>query len=172
MLLLPPAQVLAEHEADHRYEVRGYVLDAGENPIAGREIVVFADGAPLGRSTTDSSGYYALQLHLHNEDRRRMLNLRAGAARAEIRVDFDPDDRHTTRVHHASFIGDRLVEEELTRWRTPAWLYPLAGFIVIGFALVLLERRRKRRLRHKLFGKPDARGAGSQRGKKKRRRKH
>ena len=171
-LLLPFADALAEHEADHRYEVRGYVLDAGENAIAGRAVSVSADGGLLAQGTTDSYGYYSLHLHLHNEDRGRLLSLRAGPDRAEIRVDFDPEDRQTTRVHDASFVGGRLVEKDLGRWRTPPWIYPLAGFVVLGIILVLLERRRKRKLRQQQFGKAPAPASGGRRGKKKRRGKH
>jgi len=164
--LLLPANALAEHEADHRYEVHGYVLDANEKPVPGREVAVFADGGLLANGSTDSDGYYALHLHLHNEDRGRLLNLRAGPDHAEIRVTFDPEDHHTARVHVANLVGGKLVEKELGRWRTPPWIYPLAGFVVLGFLLVTLERRRKRKLRQKHPHAPASRG---QRGKKKRR---
>lgn len=168
--LLPLANATAEHEADHRYNVRGYLLDANDNAIAGREVAIFADGEVLASGKTDSSGYYSLHLHLHNEDRGRRLSLNAGAQQAEIRVDFDPEDTHTARVHDANLVGGRLIEEELQRWRTPPWIYPLAGFIVLGFVLVTLERRRKRKLRRKQFG--DSAAAQGRRGKKKRRKQH
>lgn len=168
--LLLPVSAIAEHEADHRYEVHGYVLDDNENPVPGREVAIFADGGMLARGTTDSDGYYSLHLHLHNQDRGRRLNLHAGPDRAEIRVRFDPEDNHTARVHAANLVGGRLVEKELNRWRTPPWIYPLAGFIVLGFVLVTLERRRKRKLRTKHPGNVPA--SGSRRRKKNRRRSH
>jgi len=168
--LLLPVIALAEHEADHRYNVRGYILDENEKPIAGREVAIFADGGLLASGKTDSDGYYSLHLHLHNEDRGRLLSLKAGGQRAEIRVDFDPDDNHTAREHDANLVGGKLIEKALNRWRTPAWVYPLAGFIVLGFVLVTLERRRKRKLRAKLSGNAPA--SGSRRRKKNRRRSH
>lgn len=168
--LLLPVSGLAEHEADHRYEVHGFVLDANDKPVPGREITIFSDGSLLATGTTDSAGYYSLHLHLHNDDRGRLLNLHAGPDRAEIRVTFDPEDHHTARIHVANLVGGKLVEKELGRWRTPPWIYPLAGFVVLGFVLVALERRRKRKLRKKqLAGTPASHG---QRGKKKRRKKH
>jgi len=167
--LLPLADAMAEHEADHRYQVHGYVLDDNDNAIPGREVAIFADGQVLARGRTDSYGYYSLHLHLHNEDRGRLLSLRAGPDRAEIRVAFDPTDNHTARVHAVNLVGGRLVEKQLNRWRTPPWIYPLAGFILLGILLVMLERRRKRRLRQKQFG---AIAASQGQGKKKRRRKH
>ena len=168
--LLPLANATAEHEADHRYSVRGYILDENEQAIAGREVKIFADGSMLASGKTDSSGYYSLHLHLHNEDRGRRLSLNAGGQRAEIRVDFDPQDTQTARVHDANLIGGKLVEKELSRWRTPPWIYPLAGFVVLGFVLVTLERRRKRKLRKKQFA--DTSASRGQHGKKKRRKKH
>jgi hypothetical protein len=165
--LLPLANAMAEHEADHRYQVQGFVLDGNDDAIAGRVVAISAGGELLARGTTDSFGYYSLHLHLHDEDRGRLLNLRAGPDAVAIRVAFDPEDKHTARVHTANLVGGKLVETELRRWRTPAWIYPLAGFILLGFILVVLERRRKRKLRQKHFSHPAA--PRGQRGKKKRR---
>jgi hypothetical protein len=165
--LLLPLNSIAEHEADHRYNVRGYILDANERAIADREVVISADGNLLASGKTDSYGYYSLHLHLHNEDRGRLLSLKAGPQRAEIRVDFDPQDRQTARVHDASLVGGSLIEKPLDRWRIPLWIYPLAGFVVLGFVLVALERRRKHKLRSKHLAKaPPSR---SRHGRKKRR---
>ena len=168
--LLLPVKAIAEHEADHRYNVRGYIVDEHDKAVSGREVTIFADGNMLASGKTDGNGYYSLHLHLHNEDRGRLLSLQAGDQRAEIRVDFDPQDNHTARVHEANLVGGKLVEEALHRWRTPPWIYPLAGFIVLGFVLVTLERRRKRKLRQKQFG-AGAASRGRQ-GKQKRRKKH
>ena len=55
--LLPLANATAEHEADHRYNVRGYIVDADDNAIAGRKVTIFADGEMLASGKTDSSGY-------------------------------------------------------------------------------------------------------------------
>ena len=170
--LLLTGEARAEHEADHRYQVRGYVLDENEDAIRGREVIVSADGSVLARGKTDAAGYYSLSLHLHNEDRGRRLQLRAGPHTAEIRVTLDPEDRQTTRIHEASLVGGKLVEKKLTRWRTPPWLYALAGFVLLGFILVVLERRRKRSLRKKLQARGGESSSGGQHRKRKRRRKH
>lgn len=167
--LLLSINAIAEHEADHRYNVRGYILDENERAIADREVNIFADANLLASGRTDSDGYYSLHLHLHNEDRGRVLSLNAGAQRAEIRVDFDPEDKHTARVHDASLVGGKLTETALNRWRTPPWIYPLAGFIVLGFVLVALERRRKRKLRMKHHWNAPASG---ERQRKKKLRRH
>ena len=145
--LLVAGPAIAEHEADHRYHVRGFVLDENDKAIAGEAVVISSAGTLLASGETDWTGYYSLHLHLHNEDLGRRLQVSAGGARGEIEVSFDPRDRTTARVHEVNFVGGRLVEGSLGRWRIPPWAYVLAGFIVLGATLVLLEKRRRRKLR-------------------------
>ena len=161
-------QLHAEHEADHRYNVRGYLLDAEERGIADQEVAVTDDGKLLGSGKTDSSGYYSIHLHLHNSDLRRKLTLRSGSSQAQLRVTFDPNDKSTVRIHEANFIGSEYVEGDLGRFRLPAWAYFLAGFILIGFVLVTLEKRRRAKIRKKAIV---ASSSGGQSKAKKRRRK-
>lgn len=147
--LLALGSAIAEHEVDHRYLVQGYVLDANEVAIPDLDVQVSGDGAVLARGKTDGAGFYSLHLHLHNEDNRRRLSLRAGPNLAEIRVSFDPGDLSTPRVHDASFVGGKLVEDDLGRWRIPPLFYVAAGLFALFAVLVMLERRRRQKLRKK-----------------------
>lgn len=168
---LMAGNVQAEHEIDHRYNIRGYVLDSAEKAKIGEEVQVFAADKLLARGNTDSAGYYSLQLHLHNKDNHRVLRLRTGSDEAELRVEFDPADLTTQRVHDANFVGGAYVEGSLIRFRIPPWVYALAALALIGFILVMLERRRKKRLRQSSA----ASGSGApraQKAKKRRRKKH
>ena len=160
---------MAEHEVDHRYNVRGYVLDGQERAVADQDVRVFDGSSLLASGKTDASGYYSLQLHLHNEDRGKKISLRAGANEAEIRVSFDPSDITTVRVHEANFVGGQLVEKSLGRFRIPTWLYALAGLVLILLALVVLERRRKKKLKLSQI-QSGAHQQGSGHGSKKRKR--
>ena len=166
--LLTIGQLRAEHEVDHRYHVRGYVLDAEEKGIAGQEVSVSDDGKVLGSARTDRFGYYSLHLHLHDTDLRRVLTLRAGANQARLRVNFDPNDKTTVRAHDANFIGGEFVERDLERFRLPAWAYALAGLILVGFILVMLEKRRRAKIRKKAIAAGSAGGKtkGRKRGRK------
>ncbi|MFA9420009.1 MAG: carboxypeptidase-like regulatory domain-containing protein, partial [Gammaproteobacteria bacterium] len=87
--------VWAEHEVDHRYNIRGYVLDGSQQGISDQDVRVFDGSSLLKETRTDSSGYYSLHLHLHNADNRKILKLRAGANEAKLRVTFDPEDLKT-----------------------------------------------------------------------------
>ena len=140
----------AEHEADHRYIVRGYILDANQKGISGLDARVFSGTLMLGSITTASDGYYSLYLHLHKEDLGRILLLRAGEHEAELRVTFDASDITTARVHDANFVDGAFTEVRLSRFRIPSWVYPVAGLFLLGVIVVILETRRKKKIRQKM----------------------
>jgi len=122
-LCLLTTHAWAEHEVDHRYNIRGYVLDENQQAIKGVKVNALDGGSLLASSTTDTDGYYSLHLHLHNTDNRRKLRLRTGQNEAQLRVTFDPEDLNTLRVHDANFVAGKFVEGELGRFRIPPWLY-------------------------------------------------
>lgn len=159
---------LAEHEVDHRYTVQGYVLDENKNTI-GKQLVRIYDGDKmLAQTETDSSGYYSLDLHLHNEDIGRKLRLQSGPREGEFRVTFDPDDLTTRRVHEANFVGAKYVEGSLNLFRMPAWIYPVIGIVALFFVAAKLEKRRRRKLREKHAAHHGGQHASGHKKKKKR----
>lgn len=159
----------AEHTVDHRYNVRGYVLDENRQGLSNQEVRVYDGNSMLEKSTTDASGYYSLHLHLHNPDNGRALILRAGEHEAELRVSFDPEDLNTQRVHEANFVGGEFVEGGLGKFRIPPWAYPVVGFLGLGIIVVFLEKRRKKKIRLKKSKSAETQSAHSHRPKKGRR---
>src|SRR5210317_1292826 len=119
LFCLSAGNARAEHEVDHRYNVKGYILDGNERPVAGIEVLVFDGAKLLSKTSTDSAGYYTLHLHLHNEDNNRLLKIRAGSNNAGLRVKFDPADLNTQRIHEANFVGGKYIEGTLDRFRIP-----------------------------------------------------
>ncbi len=162
----------AEHEADHRYNIRGYVLDENQQAVKDVKVSAFDGGSLLASSATDTDGYYSLHLHLHNADNRRKLRLRAGSNEAQLRVTFDPDDLNTLRVHDANFVAGKFVEGELGRFRIPPWLYPVGGLIIVGIIVVMLESRRKKKIKQKQAGAGEHHSASQRKSKKRRGKKH
>jgi hypothetical protein len=162
----------AEHEVDHRYNIRGYVLDENQRGIANLDVRAFNGGSLLGNSKTDSDGYYSLHLHLHNEDNRRILRLRAGPYESELRVTFDPGDTNTLRVHDANFVAGEFIEGGLGRFRMPPWLYPVGGLLLLGVIVVLLEKRRKKKIKLTKIGLAEHHSSGHRKSKKRRGKKH
>lgn len=164
--------VWADHEIDHRYNVRGYVIDAKQQGIDNLSVQVFADGKSLGTSKTDSDGYYSMHLHLHNSDFHQILKLRAGSHQAELRVTFDPQDATSVRIHEANFVDGKLVEGSLSRFRIPSWSYAVGGLVLFMLAAVFLEKRRKKKIRLAKYGPNDKQATSKHKSKKARRKKH
>jgi len=163
--------VWAEHEVDHRYNIRGYVLDENQQGISNLNVQVFYGNSLLENGKTDLGGYYSIHLHLHNSDNRRILRLRAGTYESELRVTFDPGDINTLRVHHANFIDGKYVEGTLGRLRIPTWLYAVGGLLALGVIVVILETRRKKKIRQKMEMKIDKQTTGKRKSGKRRRKK-
>jgi len=151
LISLPMSDVWAEHEADHRYTVEGFVLDTQENPRPAVNVLVTADEGLLGRDVTDRRGFYKIQLHLHNTALGKKLTVKAGGHESEIEVTFDPTDKHTARIHNLNFIGGRATPADLGFRGFPTWLYVLVGgfaaAVVASMARMAAKKRRKRRER-------------------------
>ena len=143
-LLLFAAKVAAEHEADHRYEIRGYVLDAQENPRSNSPVTVVMGDQTIGSARTDSEGYYSVRLHLHDSDIGKSLLVRAGNAQTDIRMEATRGDRTTRRLHHVNFVGGQAIEEKLSAGGVPTWAYIAAAPVVLwGVVYVSGATRRK-----------------------------
>jgi len=162
----------ADHEPDHRYNVQGYVLDADQRGTSNLAFQVFSEGKSLGSTKTNTDGYYSLILHLHDEDYNRILKLRAGPHRADIKVTFDVNDAFSARVHKANFINGQYVEGAIGRFRIPSWSYALSGLLLIIVAAVFLEKRRKKKIRLAKYGPSDKRSPSKNKSKKGRRKNH
>jgi hypothetical protein len=164
--------VWADHEPDHRYNIRGYVLNANQQGIDNLTVQAFAEGELLGTSKTTADGYYSMHLHLHNSDYHRVLKLRAGSHEAELRVTFDVGDDTSARIHEANFVDGKYIEGSLGRFHIPSWSYAVGGLLLFIVTLVYLERRRKKKIRLAKFGTSDSHPPSRQRAKKSRRKKN
>jgi hypothetical protein len=161
-------QAWADHEPDHRYNIRGYVLNADQQGIDNIAVQAFKEGELLGNSKTDADGFYSLHLHLHDEDYHRVLKLRAGTHEAELRVTFDVGDDSSARIHEANFVDGKLVEGGLGRFRILTWSYALGGLVLFIVIAVFLEKRRKKKIRLSKYGTAPSK----HKSKKSRRKKH
>lgn len=139
----------ATHEVDHRYDVRGYVLDGTEKPLADTDVTILMNNQVLGFGKTDADGFYSIRLHLHDPDRGKKLQIKTAAGVADIRVTLTPGDTSTKRVHYANFSGGQFLEKKLPRRGFPVWGYGVM-VVVVGTAAVMIERRMKRRKRRLL----------------------
>ncbi|RKZ37126.1 MAG: hypothetical protein DRQ37_02590 [Gammaproteobacteria bacterium] len=166
---LAASPVAAEHEADHRYQVRGYILDAKNQPVAAAPVTIRAEGKRIGGATTDSEGYYTIRLHLHDVDLGRVLEIHTPQGKAEIRVQLTPGDKSHRRIHHANLVGGKLTETLLNRGQgfVRIVIGAVAAIALIGGVVVLSRWQRTRRRRAP--SAQDANRPPSKRKKKKRR---
>ena len=164
--------VWADHEPDHRYNIRGYVLDAKEKGIDDLTVQAFMEGKLLETSKTNADGYYSLHLHLHNPDLHKSLKLRAGSYEAELKVTFDPKDDTTARIHDANFVDGEYIEGNLDRFRIPSWSYAVLGLLLFLMLMFYLEKRRKKKIRLAKYGKSDTNSPSKHKARKSRRKKH
>ena len=164
--------VQADHEPDHRYNIRGYVLDGSQQGIANLTVQAFSKGKLLGDSKTNADGYYSMHLHLHDEDYHRILKLRAGSYEAELRVTFDRGDETIARIHEANFVDGKYVEGALDRFRIPDWSYAAGGLALFMVIMVLLEKHRKKKIRLAKYGANEKHSPSGHKAKKARRKKH
>ena len=146
-----PLAAYAEHEANHRYNVRGYVLDANRKPLVNESVSLRLEDTLVGSDRTDSDGHFSIRAHLHDTDIGKTLTLRAGKNRTEIRMQGTARDLTTERVHHVNFVGGKTVERELGGRGPPAWAYAAIGLLIASAGVVAagkwrrhLKRQRRR----------------------------
>ena len=164
--------VWADHEPDHRYNIRGYVLNANQQGVDNLTVQVFVQGEKLGTGKTNADGYYSLHLHLHNADYNRVLKLRAGPHEAQIRVKFDVGDDTSARVHEVNFVDGKFIEGNLGRFRIPSWSYAVGSLLLIIGIAFFLEKRRKKKIRLAKYGATGKHSPSKRKAKKARRKKH
>ncbi len=103
---------LAEHEADHRFTISGYVYDDQGKPLSNTAVVVRdISSTVIGTTKTSSNGSYRVKLHLHDEALGIKLLVIANEKEKEIVVDFDPYDASTERVTEVNFGAFQETEE-------------------------------------------------------------
>jgi hypothetical protein len=108
-LVAPPA--LAEHEAQYRYTVLGYVKDAAGRPRKGVGLEVTRQKTGLFyNGETDAAGLYVIVTRLADESRGEGLLVRAGPASLRIAVRLDPADHKTERGTRVDFTGPKATE--------------------------------------------------------------
>jgi hypothetical protein len=164
--------VWAEHEADHRYIIRGYVLDAEQRGIDDLTVQAFKEGELLKSSKTDGDGYYSMHLHLHNADYHRILKLQAGPYQAELKVTFDREDDTSARIHEANFVDGKYIEGNISRFHIPSWSYAVGGLLLFMMILIYLEKRRKKKVRLAKYGKSESNHPSKHKARKSKRKKH
>ncbi len=156
-IALLPSIVLADHQADHRFTVEGFICGPEGEGSANVDVMVKDTRISYGQIVkTDGDGYYKAVFHLHNENLGDPLLIEAQGQQKEQRVQFNPKDLESERVIQVHF-GSGCIRNVSS---PPLWVY--AGLGVTGLAGVGLIAKRVMR---------SQRAQGQKRGKSKEKRK-
>jgi len=110
-LSLVAAPAVAEHEAQYRYTVLGYVTDAAGKPRTGVGLEVTRQKTGLSyQGNTDASGLYVIVTRLADESSGERLLVRAGPAEIWVTTRFDPADHKSERGTRVDFTGPKPAE--------------------------------------------------------------
>lgn len=107
------APVEATHDVTHRYVVLGYVRDDARQPIAGSAVEVVREKTGLSYyAETDARGFYAVVVHMHDEDRLDALRVTAGRVTIRIEALFNSLNARSPRGTRVDFTGSAAVERQ------------------------------------------------------------
>ncbi|MEW6682776.1 MAG: carboxypeptidase-like regulatory domain-containing protein [Nitrospirota bacterium] len=138
------APAWATHEVDHRFEVTGTVRAADGTPRPNLKVVVSHPRGNLSESAlTDSSGRYAVLLHLHDKDAGDPVTVAAGDETTTIRADYDPKDHRTRRVVTVDF--GPTVQGSDDQSRSMIWWYGAGGAALAGSVIYWRLRAKQSR---------------------------
>jgi len=140
LFLLSSNPVQAEHTPEHRFTISGYVYDAAGKSVPGAVVIKDASGGVLGSTEAGGSGYYSIQLHLHDSDAGKKLLIETEAGKKELIAKFNPNDKTTERLAevnfglvppHSGFIDNKPV------------LFGIAAVISAGTVYFVTRKRKK-----------------------------
>lgn len=152
---LTPA--LAEHEADHRFTVEGFVCGNDGLPIAEAEVIVKDTRASIGKAGyTDGRGYYKVTLHLHNDNLGDPILVMVRDQERRVTAKFDPNDARTERKAVVNF-GSGCEQSAV---RSYDWVYYSVG---VGLAVMAVFAGAKWVRRHQQSAKQRGKGVRKQR---------
>lgn len=145
VLLFAPLLVHAEHTPEHRFHISGYVYDDTGTPLPGSVVVRDQADRILGMAEAGRSGYYTIQLHLHNSNLGDRLMIHSAAGKKELIVQFDPNDMTTVRKAEVNF---GMVPPSSGLLNNGAFLFGVAAMVVAVTIFVVRKQRKRQKPNH------------------------
>ncbi len=133
-LFLSSEDVIATHEADHRYLISGYVRDGVGVAIKNATVHLEHKGGEKKKVDTNGSGYYEFMFHLHNDNLGDEIIVRIGDVEKKVKVFFDPEDNASVRGDSVNFGADAQ--------ETEVWVFSL---LILFVALYIGFRQTKKK---------------------------
>jgi len=145
VLLLASVPVWAEHTPEHRFTISGYVYDDSGKPVPGPVVIKDAKGEVLGTTDAGSSGYYSIQLHLHDTNVGNTLTFITDAGKKDLIVKFNPNDKTTERTAELNF-GKVPPPSPMTG--NKVFLYGIVAMVAFGTVYLVARKRKPRKEEH------------------------
>lgn len=139
--LFAPLAVFAEHEANHRYLVSGYVRDNTGKAIGNSVVNLEHKGGEKKEVKTDRNGYYESRFHLHNENFGDTIVVIASGVTKKVKVEFDEED-------DTSFRGTTVDFGATSTDNSPAWTFlTIFSLVVLSGAVYFGIIKKKSRMK-------------------------
>lgn len=131
---------VATHEADHRYVISGYVRDEAGAAIENARVDLEHKGGEKKTVDTNSSGYYEILFHLHDDNLGDEIIIRVDEVEKRIKVSFDKGDTVTSRGDSVDF-GAKAQETEI--WQYLTYVSLLIMVIALYIGMRQLKKKKK-----------------------------
>lgn len=132
----------AEHTPEHRFTISGYVYDDAGKPVPGAVVIKDTTGGVLGSTEAGGSGYYSIQIHLHDSDAGKKLLIESEAGKKELVAKFNPNDKTTERLAEVNF---GLVPASSGFMDNKPVIFGIAAVIGAGTVYFVTRKRKQRK---------------------------
>lgn len=144
-----PGDSFAEHEANHRYLVSGYVRDSAGKSLGNASIELEHKGGEKKKVSANRDGYYEARFHLHDENLGDTIIVVASGVTKKIKVEFDLGDE-------VNFRGASLDFGAPSSDDSPVWTFlTIASLVVLGgtFYFIVIKGKKNKNTAEKLKSK-------------------
>lgn len=138
----------ADHEPNHRYLVKGEVVDGEGNPWVNTRVSVTHGSQPPVVAQTNGSGAFEAQLHLHDGNLGDEVTVVLEATKeSQVHiVDFDPGDATTQRIGTLDIITEEPAPELTALDAIPGYVWFVAVVLLIIGSYIGFRTYTKRKL--------------------------
>lgn len=152
----------SEHEADHRYTLKGQLLDAQNKAIPNASLKFMLGKKVIKQASTNAEGKYTAKLHLHDPDYGKDLEIIVPGGSGKVKIEFTLGDKKTERFHIANFVDGKLVVENTVDTdgsanavnpagdKSSVWIFiAIAVIVVLAIVIVMGDSKKKQKKKKK-----------------------
>ncbi len=137
----------ADHEPNHRYLLKGEVVDGDGNPWANQKVSVTHGSQKPVVAQTDGSGAYQAQLHIHDVNLGDEVTVVLEATNEShiFIVEFDPEDVTSQRIGTLDIVTDESAPEASASDAIPPYIWLVAVVLLLIGSYIGIRTYSKRK---------------------------